>query len=329
MNYQLRFALYIICWCFVSGYALQSRDYIRIVGSSTLYPFITLVAEHFGNKDFKVPVVEANGTGNGINLFCSGNSSNYPDIVATSRRMKDSEIEKCNNNEVYDIEEIIFGYDALVLVNSVNAKDFTLTKEDIFKAIAKQVVINEQLVENPYKFWHEINSKLPKQKILFYGPPSTSGTRESLVELTVQEHCMKLKEFEYKYSSKDEQEKACKLLRRDEAYIEVPENDSIFVHKIFYNTAALGVVSYNFLNENRKFIKDIPVAGVKPTLENITNFKYPLTKKLYLYVNNNKINRLPGLTQFLTEIKSPGAIGQNGYLTNRGFISSTSIIVQQ
>jgi len=135
------------------------RDIITIVGSSTVYPFSTVVAERFGKTtDFKTPKIESTGTGGGMKLFCASLDINTPDITNASRRIKASEVKMCHENGVMDIVEVLIGYDGIVLSNSKESDLLSFTRRDIFLALAKQVPAldgSNTLVENPYTTWQE------------------------------------------------------------------------------------------------------------------------------------------------------------------------------
>lgn len=287
----------------------QARQQVRIVGSSTLYPFVTISAERFGKLSGHTPVVEATGTGGGFHLFCSGNSLNYPDIVNASRKIKESEKSLCNKNGIRNIEQIIIGYDGIVISQSLDAKKIKLTKKELFLALAKKIPINNQLIENKYTNWKEINSNLPDIKIEIYGPSFTSGTREALIELVMNDFCNSTE---------------CKEIREDGHYIEMPENDNMIIHKLIYNKKALGIISFSLLKENNK-IRALPIDGIKPTKTSIIDSNYPLSRPLFIYVNKDHIKSLPSIKDFINELTSISAIGPKGYLTQKGLITKKEI----
>jgi len=283
----------------------QAREQIHIVGSSTLYPFITIAAEKFGKISGRTPVVEATGTGGGIHLFCSGNSLHYPDIVNASRPIKPSEQALCKKHGVLNVKEIMIGYDGIVIAESVEAPDLNLSKKELFLALAKKIPKDGTLVDNYYKTWKQINPKLPNNKIEVYGPSFTSGTRDAFIELVMHEFC---------------NNSACKEIREDGNYIEMPENDNLIIHKLLNNKQALGIISFSLLNENSK-IKAATIRNISPTKESIINEKYPLARPLFIYINNDHLKLLPSLAEFITELTSPNSLGQNGYLTQKGLLT--------
>ena len=283
-----------------------ARDYIRIVGSSTLYPFVTIAAERYGKFSNHTPVVEATGTGAGFHLFCLGKSLKYPDIINASRPIRKSEEQLCFKNGVNNVDHFILGYDGIILAQGKKAKKFSLTKRDIFFAIAKKVNINGKNIANPYSRWKEINPSLPDFKIEIYGPSFNSGTRDTLIELIMDEFC--------------QHDLSCKDIREDGAYIEMPENDNLIVHKLTLNRKAFGIISFNMLKENNK-IKAIDIDSITPSQQNIVNSLYPLARPLFVYYNKDHINDLPQIESFINELRSVRAIGANGYLTQKGLLT--------
>jgi phosphate transport system substrate-binding protein len=313
----------------VAGAALaspaQARDQIRIVGSSTVFPFSTAVAESFGRAGgFKTPVVESTGTGGGIQLFCSGVGLDTADIANASRRIKATEVETCAKNGVAEIVEVKIGYDGIVLANSRKHGRLNLTKEQVFRALAKQVPIDGKLTPNPYKLWSDIDPALPKHKIEVLGPPPTSGTRDAFVELAMEggaEAFPMLKELK----AKDEKafKAAAHGIREDGAYVEAGENDNLIVQKLEANANAVGVFGFSFLDQNSDRIQGSLVANVEPTFENIASGKYGISRSLYFYVKKAHVGKVPGLPEFVAEFTSDAAAGEDGYLADKGLIPLT------
>lgn len=305
--------------------AASGRDYISIVGSSTVYPFATTVAEQFGKTTrFKTPKIESTGSGGGMKLFCAGSGIETPDISNASRRIKFSEYEKCQKNGVKEILEVKIGYDGIVLANSKKVGQLTLSKKDIFLALAKDVPNpngDETLVANPYKNWKEVNAALPDTRIEVLGPPPTSGTRDAFVELAMEGGC---KEFSWikalKKSNKSHFKAVCHTVREDGAYIEAGENDNLIVQKLVANPKALGIFGFSFLDQNGDKIQGSIVGGEEPTFENIAAGKYPVSRPLYFYVKKSHIGVVPGMTEYLNEFSSDKAWGEEGYLTDKGLI---------
>jgi phosphate transport system substrate-binding protein len=301
-----------------------ARDQIRIVGSSTVYPFTTTVAENFGKTSgMKTPVVESTGTGGGMKLFCAGVGEDSPDFTNASRRIKKSEFEDCAKNGVTDIVEIEIGFDGLALASSKDAKPIKLTKQQIFQALAKQVPDKDgKLIDNPYKMWNEIDASLPATKIEVLGPPPTSGTRDSFAELALEAGAAK---FESLAALKKSDVKAFdvvwKSVREDGGYVEAGENDNLIVQKLQANPAALGVFGYSFLEENASTIQGAEVDGVAPTYETISTGDYKLARPLFIYVKKQHVGVVPGVAEFVAEYVSEKAIGADGYLADKGLVA--------
>ncbi|MEA3547828.1 MAG: PstS family phosphate ABC transporter substrate-binding protein [Thermodesulfobacteriota bacterium] len=308
-----------------SGAAHAARDYISIVGSSTVYPFATVVAEQFGKTTkFKTPKIESTGSGGGMKLFCSGVGIQHPDITNASRRIKKSEFDKCQANGVQDILEVKIGYDGIVLANSKKTAPFQLTRKDIFLALAKDVPDPsgaEKLIPNPYKTWHDVNSSLPDTKIEVLGPPPTSGTRDAFVELAMEGGGKKFPWIKaMKKQDKKRYKAICHTVREDGAYIEAGENDNLIVQKLEANPNAVGIFGFSFLDQNSDFIQGSFIDGVEPTFEEIADGKYPVSRPLYFYVKKAHVGIIPGMEGYLEEFSSEKAWGEEGYLTDRGLI---------
>lgn len=298
-----------------------ARDQIRAVGSSTVYPFITVAAEEFGkNTSFKTPIVESTGTGGGFKLFCGGAGEKFPDIANASRAIKPSEVDECKKNKVTDLLELKIGYDGIVLANSVKAEHYKLSREHIFKALARKVPVNGKLVANPYKNWSDIDASLPNAAIEVYGPPPTSGTRDAFVELVMDHSCVDLPEFKAAYKDEEARKKACGTMREDGKYIEVGENDNLIVQKLSANPKALGIFGFSFLDQNSETVQGSHVDGMQPTFENIIDHKYTISRPLFIYVKTQDIGQVPGLKEFITEVTSDKALGDEGYMTFKGLI---------
>lgn len=306
--------------------AQSARDYISIVGSSTVYPFSTTVAEQFGkSSSFKTPKVESTGTGGGIKLFCAGVGVQHPDIANASRRIKASEVEQCAKNGVAEIVEVKIGYDGIAIANSKKAKRYQLSLKDVFLALAKQVPDPknpEQFIPNPYKNWNEIDAALPATKIEVLGPPPTSGTRDAFVELGMEKGC---EEFPAAKALKKSDEKkfkeVCYSIREDGVYVEAGENDNLIVQKLQANPNALGIFGYSFLEENLDKVQGSVVNGVEPEFEAISAGKYPISRSIYFYVKKAHVGVIPGVKEFLAEFTSDKAMGEEGYLADKGLIT--------
>jgi len=300
----------------------EARDQIRVVGSSTVYPFTTAVAEQFArsNPKFKAPIVESTGTGGGLKLFCAGVGANTPDIANASRRIKASEIKQCAQNGVTKIIEIQVGLDGLVLAQAKNGPAMELTRADVYKALAAQPLGKK----NTARTWKDVNAKLPANKIELIGPPPTSGTRDSLNELLMLAGCKTFPQMKkMEEADKKKAEAMCVTLREDGAYIEAGENDNLIVQKLVANPQAVGAFGYSFLEENQDKLRGIKVDGVEPTYANIQTFKYPAARALYIYVKAQHIGPIPGIKEFLAEYSKESTWGPRGYLARRGLVAST------
>jgi phosphate transport system substrate-binding protein len=313
----------------ISMSANAQRDYISIVGSSTVYPFSTVVAERFGKSTkFATPKVESTGSGGGLKLFCSGVGSATPDITNASRAIKSSEIELCAKNGITDIIEITVGYDGIVLANTTAAKQFSLSRREIFLALAKNIPNpdgSETLVDNPYKTWNEINPAFPSTKIEVLGPPPTSGTRDAFAELALEGGC---KTFPFikaiKKQDKKKYKAICHAVREDGAYVEAGENDNLIVQKLVANPTALGVFGYSFLEQNSDKVQGSIIDGKLPTFDAIAEGDYPVSRSLFFYVKKAHIGVIPGIEEYLAEFTSEKAMGEYGYLAEKGMIPMTA-----
>lgn len=305
--------------------AAQASSNIHIVGSSTVYPFITVVAEKFGKlTDFKTPIIESTGSGGGIKLFCTGVGRAHPDFSNTSRRIKESELSKCRDNGVADIIEIKIGYDGIVLANSNATAPMRLTLEEIFLALAKEVPNpdgSQTLIKNPYKTWADVNPALPEYKIEVLGPPPTSGTRDAFVELAMEGGCSQISWLAaMKKTDQVAYKRVCHQIREDGVFIETGENDNLIVRKVVKNPNAVGIFGFSFLDQNTDIVQGIHIEGVPPEYEKIADGSYPITRPLYVYAKVAHIELSPGMKEFMAELSDEDTWGDEGYLTERGLI---------
>ena len=300
----------------------QSRDYIQIVGSSTVYPFTTVVAEQFGKTTkFKTPKVESTGSGGGLKLFCAGVGVEHPDMTNSSRRIKKSEVERCGKNGVNEIVELKVGYDGIAVANSKKSKPLALTPRDLFLALAKDVPANADGSErqpNPNKTWKDVNPKLPALKIEVLGPPPTSGTRDAFVELVMDAGCGTFAAI--KKMSKKPKRAACRTMREDGAFVEAGENDNLIVQKLDANPNAFGIFGFSFLDQNTDKLQGASINGVKPEFETTADGSYPVSRPLYIYIKKAHLDVIAGMREFLAEYISEKAWGDEGYLTDKGLI---------
>ncbi|PIE38705.1 MAG: phosphate ABC transporter substrate-binding protein [Gammaproteobacteria bacterium] len=334
-----------------------SRDIVSIVGSSTVYPFATVVAERFGRStSFKTPKIESTGSGGGLKLFCKGLGASTPDITNASRRIKKSEFDDCQNNGVKDIVEVLIGYDGIAIANSKKAPHLKLSRKDLFLALAKQVPgADGRLIDNPYKTWKDVNSALPDTKIEVLGPPPTSGTRDAFAELVlgggakafadlktlrglkadqvsdIQKLIQRLGISASVYDSlakkkgkapkgKDLFKIVAYAVREDGAYIEAGENDNLIVQKLQSNPNALGIFGFSFLEENGDKVQGSLVDGVAPSFDSIASGDYPVSRPLYFYIKAAHVGKIPGIKEYAAEFTSERAVGEDGYLPEKGLI---------
>jgi phosphate transport system substrate-binding protein len=303
--------------------AFAARDQIRIVGSSTVYPFTTAVAEQFGKKTgMKTPVVEATGTGGGMKMFCAGLGEDTPDASNASRRIKTSEFEDCAKNGVTDIVEIKVGFDGLTLAHSKSGTPMNTSFKNIFLALAKDVPgADGKLVPNPYKNWNEIDPSLPAVKIEVLGPPPTSGTRDSFHELVLERGALEIESLaQLKKNDAKAFEAVWKSVRDDGAYVEAGENDNVIVQKLEANPNAFGIFGFSFLEENAAKLTGVELGGVAPTFDTIADGSYKASRPLFVYVKKQHVGVIPGLAEFAAEYVSDAATGEDGYLGDKGLV---------
>jgi phosphate transport system substrate-binding protein len=304
--------------CAIAGTA-AARDQIRIVGSSTVFPYTQAVAEEFASATGSpAPVVESTGTGGGMQIFCQGVGEGHPDITGASRAMKASEFELCVGNGVDSITEVLLGYDGLSVAHASGAPEMDLTKAQLYQALAAQVPVDGEIVDNPYRNWSEIDPSLPDQPIQVFGPPPTSGTRDAFVELVMTEGCEEFEEVEA--LGEDEMEQVCSRMRQDGPFIEAGENDNLIVQRLQADPSALGIFGYSFLYENQDTLNAVAIGGVKPNEETIASGEYAISRPLFVYIKNAHRGVIPGLEEFVEECVSEEAMGPGGYLSERGLI---------
>ena len=306
--------------------AQASRDYISVVGSSTVFPFAAVVAERFGksNAKFKTPKVESTGTGGGVKLFCSGIGTQYPDIANASRRIKASELELCAKNGVKDVVEVKIGYDGILIAAEKGGPAYKLTRKDLFLALAKQVpdpADANALIANPYKTWHQVNASLPNLAINVFGPAPNHGTRDAFAELALEPGCQT---FAWLKTLKDVDEnrykKVCTQIREDGAWTDVSEDYALVMGKLAGNHQALAVFTFSYLDQNREKLSAATVDGITISIDTIAAGTYPLARPLFFYVKKAHVGVIPGIKEFIAEFSSDKAIGAEGYLVERGLI---------
>lgn len=319
----MRQALLIAVFCALAATAsADARNQIRIVGSSTVFPFSAAVAEEFAYvSGFKTPVVEATGTGGGLKLFCAGLGVAYPDIANASRRIKESELEICAENGVGAIVEVKIGFDGIVIANSRQVPRFELTLRQLFLALAKDVPRDGSMVPNPYLEWSEIDPSLPEVKIAVYGPPPTSGTRDAFVEIAMEGGCKTFPEIEaLRTEDKNAYQAACHSIREDGAFVEAGENDNLIVQKLEANPDSLGIFGFSFLDQNLDRTQGSLIDGVAPDFDTIADGSYPVARSMYFYVKLAHVGVIPGIVEYIDLFTSEMISGEEGLLTDLGLI---------
>ena len=302
--------------------AAEARDQIRIVGSSTVFPFATAVAEEFGKTtDNKTPVVESTGSGGGLKLFCAGVGIDHPDITNASRRIKSSEVERCAANGVTGITEVKIGFDGIVLANSKATEPFSITLQQLFLALAKDVPSEGGMVPNPNQTWADVDASLPAVKIEVLGPPPTSGTRDAFVELAMEGGCKTFPDIKaMKKQDKKAYKAICHSIREDGAFVEAGENDNLIVQKLEANPSALGIFGYSFLDQNRDKVQGSVVNGIEPDFDTIADGSYPVSRSMYFYVKRAHVGVIPGIDEYVATFTDEDAWGPYGYLADKGLI---------
>lgn len=289
----------------------QARDQVKISGSSTVFPFSSYVAEELGaTTKFPAPVVESTGSGGGHKLFGAGIGANTPDIANSSRRMKDSEFEAAEKNGVTDITEALIGYDGIAVAQNKDNAPMNVTLQELAMAVAADVPVDGKIVPNPYKMWNEINPALPARKIVFYGPPTSSGTRDAFEEMVVEKICGKIEGYEKGY----------KKIRQDNAYVPAGENDNLIVQKLANDKDAFGIFGFSFLEENPDKIMGASINGIAPTPEAIADGSYPISRSLFFYIKNAHYDVIPGLKEYVELFMSEKMIGTDGLLKTIGLV---------
>jgi phosphate transport system substrate-binding protein len=305
--------------------SMQARDQLYVVGSSTVYPFATVVAENFGKKTgMKVPKIESTGSGGGMKLFCKGLGTKHPDMTNASRRVKKKEFKKCQENGI-DFVEVKVGYDGIVIANSKKSPVMALTKKQIFLALGKDVPEGNKeggkLIPNPNKKWSDVDPSLPNIAIEVLGPPPTSGTRDAFQELAIEGGCKEFPALKaIKKQDKKKYKSICRAVREDGPFIEAGENDNLIVQKLVENPNAFGVFGFSFLLENADKIQGSTVNGAAPTMAAIADKSYGISRPLYFYVKSAHLDVIPGMREYVAEFTAPDTWGPGGYLEERGMI---------
>lgn len=312
----------------VVSFDAQARDQIRIVGSSTVFPFTTAVAEQFGRQGkFKTPIVESTGTGGGMRLFCAGVGTEHPDLTNASRRITKAEFEACKRNGVSDVVEVQVGYDGIVIAQKAGGKNFSISRKDLYRALARQVPVDGKLVPNPYKTWKEVNAELPAERIEVLGPPPTSGTRDSFIELVFEHVCHDQPEIKA-IEDKRVKDRTCKQVREDGAFVEAGENDNLIVQKLQASPGSLGIFGFSFYDQNRSRVMAHPVEGIAASLDTISKGAYSIARPLFVYGKKAHVGVVPGIKEFLEEYTQNKAMGAEGYLTEKGLVPNPADVTK-
>ncbi|KDB56872.1 phosphate ABC transporter substrate-binding protein [Anaplasma phagocytophilum str. CRT35] len=307
-------------------------DHIRVVGSSSVFPFISSIAEEFGRfSSYRTPVIESVGSGMGFNMFCAGANPGTPDVAMSSRKIKDAELALCASNGVRDVIEIGLGYDGIVIASSRQNAQIDLRLKDLYSALSKYSLTDEygQIPINKYGKWSEIRSDLPEHDIEVYGPHKNAGTYDILLDYVVRAVCISSKNFVDTYHDVEERKSICSEIRNDGKYIEVATSENVIIQKVSKNSSAFGILSFSFLIKNQNEVQGNKVAGVEPTYETIASGKYVLSRPMYIYVKKEHLNTTAGLREFIKEVLRPESIGGEGYLVNLGFIPLTEEKLQE
>jgi phosphate transport system substrate-binding protein len=295
-----------------------ARDQVRIVGSSTVFPFSTQVAEQFGKlPGQKTPVVESTGTGGGFQAFCKGVGEAQPDISNASRRIKKSELDECAKNGV-SVTEVPIGFDGIVYAYAASGPQINVTTKELFLASAKTVPVGGQMVANPYKKWNEINPSLPANDIIVYGPAPNHGTRDAVVELVLDAGCDQVPEI--KALPAADKKKVCNTTREDGAWVDIADAYNVTVDRTLKTPGSVGIIGFGFYDNNRSKLKAMTVNGVEATFDNIASSKYPVARSMYFYIKREHVGVIPGLKEFVAEFTSKKAIGDDGYTVEKGLI---------
>jgi len=314
-------ATFIVMSLFANHAFAYERDQLNIVGSGTVFPFATVAAEQFGKGGkFKTPIVESTGTGGGFKLFCSGAGLDTPDINNASRSMTPEEKNQCEKNGVAAVTDITIGYDGIVLARKKSGDVLNLTRKDIFLALTREMPRNGKLVPNMAENWKQVDAALPDQPIKIYGTSPVSGTRDTFVELVMQASCMDLPEFKAAYADEKARRNACGAIREDGKFIEAGEDYNATAQKLESDPAAFAIFGYSFIDQNPTLVQGMKIDGVVPNFETISGGTYSLSRKLHLYIKNAHLGKVPGLSEFAREITSEAAMGEDGYMVEKGLV---------
>lgn len=304
--------------------AQLARDYVYVVGSSTVYPFSTVVAERFGrSSQYRTPKVESTGSGGGMKLFCDGLGMAYPDIVNSSRQITTTELARCERNGVDEIVEVMIGYDGIVIANASSSPELDISRRELYLALARRIPGGQpgELIDNPHTRWVDVSPTLPDLPIEVFGPPPTSGTRDAFVALVMESGCRDSPWLDALAETDPGRFRAvCHTLREDGRYVEAGENDNLIVQKLQASPGAFGILGFSFLDQNAEKVKAAIVDGEVPDFDSIAVARYPISRPLYFYVKKAHVGVIPGLREFLDEFTNERTWGDDGYLSYRGLV---------
>jgi len=298
----------------------QARDFVSIAGSSTVLPFATIIAEELGkNPNIKTPVVESGGSSVGKKGVCDGIGVETIDIGNASSRMKTGELEYCDKNGV-TLTEIKVGYDGIVVAHSINGTPLNISKSDLGKALTAQVPDeNGNWIDNPYTHWNQINPDLPNLEIRVMGPPTTSGTRASFVEMVNEKgYCKKDPAAKAALKASGKKAKSCRAMRTDGAFVEAGEQDNLIVQKLQEDVDTYGIFGFSYLDQNTDVIQGAVVDGGAPTFEAIADGSYSISRSLYFYVKHAHIGVVPGIEDYMETWTKHW--GEDGILADAGMV---------
>lgn len=303
----------------LSACAVDRPPPVRIVGSSTIFPFAAKVAEVYSERSSVGLVVEQTGSGGGHKLFCSGD----PSINATtsSRAQKPSERTLCAENGIDEVIELRLGYDGIVLARAIESAPMALDERMLFQALARELPRSDtdcRGIANPYHRWSEIDPSLPDERIEVYGPPPTSGTRDAFVETAMEVGarsfpCLANMELNTPNLFRSRAHE----VREDGLWIDAGENDNALIRTLTNTPRALGVFGFSFLDQNTDKVTGVSIGGVRPTLSTIRDGDYPVLRDLYLYLRADDRKEV---ANYAAEFLSDDASGPGGYLEDMGLI---------
>lgn len=308
-------------------------DGLVVSGSSTVYPFSQAIADATmsANPDLSPISVDSTGTVEGITAFCAAASAPTaedgdgetaaprPDIVNASRRMTAQEFATCQSNGVTDIVELRIGTDGIVFVSSQDGGiSLNVTPRILYTALAAEPYGEEQSNTN----WSDVDPSLPNEAITVYGPPQSSGTRQSLLELVLKPGCTANGRLGAPEQADEERyQDVCATLRDDSGFLDQGERDDVIIRKVASNKRALAVVGYSWFEENQELVKAMTYEGIEPNSETISDGSYPASRPLFMYINKARAEVIPGLNPYLVQWQA--SWDGSGPLSDIGFVPAS------